>query len=73
MRIAILPVCINGEVAFHNELMTCCKPLLTWMILNLLRAMQIEDLSAVAEATNGEVTLANLGPRFTAAAAEPLQ
>ena len=35
--------------------------------------MQIEDLSTIAEATNNEVTLANLGPRFTDAAAELLE
>ncbi len=42
-------------------------------LLDALRALQIESLATVAYATNNEVTLASLGPRFTAAAGDFLQ
>ena len=57
--------------------MTMCVVLKMYIWLPRLRKcclhMQVEDLSAIAEATNYEVTLANLGPRFTDAAAELLE
>ena len=49
-------------------------PHLLWIVSDEYNpAMQIESLSAVAEATNNEVTLSSLGSRFTAAAAQLMQ
>ena len=51
----------------------CCLENVDLVVTKCRLHMQIEDLSAIAEATNNEVTLANLGPRFTDAAAELLE
>ena len=61
----------NESVNQHNHV--CCLENVHLAATKCCLHMQIEDLSAIAEATNYEVTLANLGPRFTDAAAELLE